>query len=113
MQEPPATPPVAQSPPVAAAPLRQEELVARAPVRQTGGAVGGAATFPAEQLPLEAMLPLVQPDWATDPLRQVCPVGEPPVRQIADNGAASALFGPKPKREGGTYGFFFVSSGIT
>ncbi|MEE9517971.1 MAG: hypothetical protein V3V52_12765 [Candidatus Adiutricales bacterium] len=34
MQDPPATPPVTQSPPEAAAPLRQEEPVASVPVRQ-------------------------------------------------------------------------------
>ena len=112
MQDPPATPPVTQSPPEAAAPLRQEELMASVPVRQMGEGLG-SATFPAKHLPLEAILPLAQPDWAMVPLRQVCPAGEPPVLHAADKVAASALAGPKPSREGRTYGFFFFLSDMT
>ena len=112
MQDPPATPPVTQSPPEAAAPLRQEELMASVPVRQMGEGLD-SATFPAKQLPLEAILPLAQPDWAMVPLRQVSPEGEPPVLHSADKVAASARAGPKPSREGRTYGFFFFLSDIT
>ncbi len=109
MQDPPATPPVTQPPPEAAAPLRQEELKARVPARQLGEVLG-FATFPAEHLPLEAILPLAQPDWAMVPLRQVCPEGEPPVLHSAEKVAASALAGPKPSREGEMYGLFFFLS---